>query len=130
MAETRLPTIYLLKVVLVGISPMIWRRRSVSGDCRITDLHQTPCRLTWGGPMIFRMHGTEYAAHHDGGKVFSHDPDGVRSGDFRFRINERFPHAYDVAGQAVRLVRIENILDCYPHKDHPLCVGGKRACTP
>jgi hypothetical protein len=33
------PTIYQLKVVLLGISPMIWRRLLVSDDCTITDLH-------------------------------------------------------------------------------------------
>jgi hypothetical protein len=32
-------TIYQLKVVLLGISPMIWRRLLVAGECTITDLH-------------------------------------------------------------------------------------------
>jgi hypothetical protein len=34
---SELPTIYQLKVVLMGISPMIWRRLLVSGESTITD---------------------------------------------------------------------------------------------
>ena len=39
MSETPTPVIYQLKVVLLGISPMIWRRILVSSDSTIADLH-------------------------------------------------------------------------------------------
>jgi hypothetical protein len=39
MLEPPEPTIYQLKVVLLGISPIIWRRLLVRGDSNIADLH-------------------------------------------------------------------------------------------
>jgi len=38
MSEINPPVIYQLKIVLVGISPMIWRRLLVSSDSTIEDL--------------------------------------------------------------------------------------------
>ena len=42
--------IYQLKVVLLGISPMIWRRLLVRGDSTIADLHYSSKSLS-GGPI-------------------------------------------------------------------------------
>ena len=41
MSEAIGPTIYQLKVVLLGISPMIWRRLLASGDSTIAKLYFT-----------------------------------------------------------------------------------------
>jgi len=39
MVHTTEPTIYQLKVVLLGISPMIWWRLLIRSDHTIADLH-------------------------------------------------------------------------------------------
>ncbi len=39
MSDSSLPVIYQLKVLLLGISPMIWRRLLVKSDSAIADLH-------------------------------------------------------------------------------------------
>ena len=39
MAESAAPIVYQLRVVLRGISPLIWRRLLVRGDSTIADLH-------------------------------------------------------------------------------------------
>jgi hypothetical protein len=41
MPEPPEPNIYQLKVVLLGISPIIWRRFLVRSDSTIADLHDT-----------------------------------------------------------------------------------------
>jgi hypothetical protein len=127
------PTIYQLKVVLLGISPMIWRRLLVSGERTITDLHCIlQIAMGWADAHLnrFRIHGMEYGVYHDGGMVFSHDPDEVRLGDFQFRINEKFQYEYDFTDQWRHQIRVVNILDFDPRKDYPLCIGGNRACPP
>jgi hypothetical protein len=49
------PTIYRLKVVLLGISPMIWRRLLVSGECTITDLHYIlQIAMGWVLPAVYK----------------------------------------------------------------------------
>ena len=62
MSETPEP-IYQLKVVLLGISPMIWRRLLVCGDSTITDLHYIlQISLGWSDDHLhrFRIHGKQY----------------------------------------------------------------------
>jgi Plasmid pRiA4b ORF-3-like protein len=39
MSETHPPVVYQLKIVLLGIRPMIWRRIKLSSDSTIADLH-------------------------------------------------------------------------------------------
>ncbi len=41
MSDSSFPVIYQLKVVLLGVSLMIWRRLLVSRDSTIADLHYT-----------------------------------------------------------------------------------------
>src|SRR5919106_4259961 len=47
MPEPPEPSIYQLRVVLLGISPIIWRRLLVRGDSTIADLHHT-LQITFG----------------------------------------------------------------------------------
>lgn len=58
--------IYQLKVVLLGISPMIWRRVKVSSNSTIEDLHYT-IQLAMGWEDI-HLHGC-VAKTEEGGKV-------------------------------------------------------------
>ena len=92
------PSIYQLKVLLVGISPIIWRRLLVSSACTIADLHYIlQIAMGWSDDHLnrFRIHGIQYGVYHDGGMGFSHNPDEVQLGDFQFRINEKFLYEYD-----------------------------------
>jgi hypothetical protein len=41
MSDSSFPVIYQLKVVLLGISPMIWRRLQVSSDSTIVSSDST-----------------------------------------------------------------------------------------
>jgi len=98
MSEPSTSTIYQLKVVLLGVSPMIWRRLLVSSDCTITDLHYIlQIAMGWSDDHLnrFRIHGIQYGVYHPGGIWFSHDPDTVRLKDLGLRINERFVYEYD-----------------------------------
>ena len=98
MVKTTEPVIYQLKVVLLGISPMIWRRLLVSSTSTIADLHYIlQITMGWSDDHLhrFRIHGKEYGIARIGGISFSNDPDKVRLKDFQFRINERFLYEYD-----------------------------------
>ena len=66
--------IYQLKIVLLGISPMIWRRILVSSDSTIEDLHYT-VQLAMGWSDIhlnyFIIYGKQYGITQPGGTLFS-----------------------------------------------------------
>ena len=71
------PVIYQLKVVLQGLSPMIWRRLLVCGDSTIADLHYIiQIAMGWSGDHLhqFRIHGKRYGIARMGGISFSDDP--------------------------------------------------------
>ena len=88
MAEFRLSTaIYQLRMVLTGISPIIWRRLLVSSETTIAQLHQyIQVAFDWSGEHLprFRVHGKEYGIADLGGMNVDDDPHPVPLSRFRF----------------------------------------------
>jgi hypothetical protein len=81
MPGSEMLCVYQFKVVLRGISPMIWRRLLLRSDHSIADLHYTiQIAMGWSDSHLhrFRIHGKDYGVAHEGGLTFSDDPDGVR----------------------------------------------------
>ena len=61
------PTVYQLKVILLGISPMIWRRLLVRSDSTIADLHSIlQIAMGWTDTHLhqFRIQGRKYGIAH------------------------------------------------------------------
>ena len=111
------PVIYQLKVVLQGISPMIWRRLLVCGDSTIADLHYiVQIAMGWFDDHLhqFRIHGKRYGITRMGGISFSDDPESVRLKDLGLRINERFVYEYDFTDAWQHQIRVETILALKP----------------
>ena len=73
--------VYQFKVVLRGISPMIWRRLLLRSDHGIADLHYT-IQIFHGGSDShlhrFHIHGKDCGVAHEGGLTLSDDPERVR----------------------------------------------------
>jgi Plasmid pRiA4b ORF-3-like protein len=85
--------VYQLKVVLRGVSPMIWRRLLVRSDSTIADLHATlQLAMAWSEEHLHRfvIHGKDYGISRIGGLGFSDDPHRVQLADFGVRLRERF----------------------------------------
>ena len=92
------PVVYQLRVVLRGVSPLIWRRLLVRSDSTIADLHTTLQRaLGWSDEHLnrFVIHGREYGVWHDGGIGFRDNPRHVRLANLGLRVRERFLYEYD-----------------------------------
>jgi len=111
------PVIYQLRVVLRGISPLIWRRLLVRGDSTLADLHATlQTALGWSDEHLnrFVIHGREYGVAHIGGVGFADDPRRVRLADLGLRVGERFLYEYDFT-------------DGWQHDVHGALRGGRKA---
>ena len=70
------PSVYQLRVVLRGISPLVWRRLLVRSDATIADLHQTlQLSFGWSGDHLHRfvIHGGEHGISYSGGLGFRDD---------------------------------------------------------
>jgi hypothetical protein len=110
--------IYQLKVVLLGISPMIWRRLLVRGDSTIADLHYIfQISLGWTDTHLhqFRIHGRKYGIAQIGGIGFRDNPHQVRLADLGLRLGEYFFYDYDFGDHWQHQLRVEAILTPEPN---------------
>jgi len=133
MPEPPEPNIYQLKVVLLGISPIIWRRLLVRSDSTIADLHDT-LQITFGWSddhlHCFIIHGRQYGIAYLGGIDFRDDPRRIKLSDLGLRVKEKFFYEYDFNDQWRHLIRVEAILPMEPDRFYPVCISGKRAAPP
>ena len=127
------PRIYQIKVSLVGISPLIWRRLLVLDTTSIAELHYIlQIAMGWEDYHLhrFQIYAKDYGISQMGGMGFSDNPWTVRLADFGFRVRDRFTYEYDFGDNWEHDLRIEAILDPDPKKTYPICIDGKRACPP
>ncbi len=125
--------VYQLRVVLRGVSPLLWRRLLVRNDTTIADLHATlQTALGWSDEHLnrFVIHGREYGVSHDRGIGFCDDPRRVHLADLALRERERFLYEYDFTDGWQHDVRVERILPLDSQRRYPVCVGGRRTVPP
>ncbi len=120
------PTVYQLRVVLRGISPLIWRRLLVRSESSVADLHRTlQIAFGWSDEHLHRfvIHGRMY------GDESLIDPRRVHLADLGLRVRERFLYEYDFIDGWQHDVRLEQILPLDSRR-YPVCIGGRRAAPP
>src|SRR5262245_1181190 len=133
MPESPEPNIHQLRVVLLGISPIIWRRLLVRGDSTIADLHHIlQIAFGWSDDHLHRflIHGKQYGVAYLGGITFRDDPRRIKLSDLGLRVKEKFLYEYDFDDQWRHLIRVEAILPSEPDQRYPVCISGKRAAAP
>jgi len=126
MAEPGEVCVYQFKVVLRGVSPMVWRRILLRSDQTIADLHYSiQVAMGWSDSHLnrFHIHGKDYGVAHEGGIGFDDNPEKVNLAGFGFRLRERFLYEYDFYDLWEHDVRLEKVL---PWKGRlcPVCAGG------
>ena len=142
MSEISEPVVYQLKVVLQGISPMIWRRVLVKSDRTIKDLHYI-IQIAMGWEDIhlhyFTIHGQQYGVWKAGGMSFNTDASVIKLSQFEFREKEKFLYEYDLSTSPVmgvwrywwrHQIRVEAIFPPKSNQTYPFCTGGKGICPP
>ena len=137
MQPAPFPSAYQLRVVVHGVSPLIWRRLPVPADTTIADLHAVlQTAFGWTGTHLHRfvVHGREYGTGYVGGPSFGDDPRRVRLGDLGLRPTERFTYHYDFTAVWCLDLRVEQIrttdLAAQKGQHCPVCTGGRRAGPP
>jgi Plasmid pRiA4b ORF-3-like protein len=127
------PCVYQLRVVVQGISPLIWRRLLVCGDMSLAALHNTlQIIFAWSDVYLhcFHLHGKEYGNPRLGGPSFDADPRHISLADLRLHRGEHFTYIYNFIDHWVCDLRLEAILPRTPRRHYPLCLAGKRASPP
>jgi hypothetical protein len=124
--SSTLLSIYQLRIVLRGISPLIWCRVLVSSETTLAHLHAIlQILFAWSDAHLhsFHIHGREYGSS---GAL----TDKVRLRDLCLHRNERFRYVYDFGAYWECDIRLEALLPLAPRRVYPVCIGGKRAAPP
>ena len=135
MAELSVPSaeIYQFRVVLCGVSPLVWRRLLVTSKTSLAELHYILNTVFhWSGEHLhrFRIHGKDYGIPQGGGIVFDEDARRVPLSRFRLHCGERFRYEYDFTAEWNLDIRLEKVLPFDPRWPIPLCTAGRRAAPP
>ena len=120
--------VYQLRVVLHGISPLIWRRLVVPGATTLADLHEIlQAAFGWEDTHLhrFTVHGVDYGST----GVVSHTA-AVSLAGFALRAGERFTYEYDLFAVWLHDLRVEAVLAAEPSQVYPRCTGGRRDAPP
>lgn len=105
-----LPTIYQLRIVLRGVSPLVWRRLLVPCHTSLAHLHDIlQIAFAWSGEHLYDFHPLR---------------------DVRWQCGERFRYVYNYFADWACDIRLEAILPCDPTRVYPICIGGQRAAPP
>jgi hypothetical protein len=127
------PALYQLRVVLCGVSPLVWRRLLVASKTRLAELHEIlQTAFAWSGDHLHRflIHGAAYGVPRLGGIAFRDDARRVPLSRFRLHCGERFRYEYDFTADWKLDLRLERALPFDPDRPLPSCIGGSRAAPP
>ena len=133
MVHSTEPTIYQLKIVLLGISPIIGRRLLIRSESTIADLHHIlQIAMGWTDTHLhqFRIQGKKYGIVQIGDIGFRDNSHQVGLIDLGLRLRELFFYDYDFGDAWQHQLRVEAIRSPEPNQCYPVCIGGKRACPP
>ena len=133
MQPAPLPSVYQLRVVVRGVSPLIWRRLLVRADTTIAGLHAVvQTAFGWDGEHLHRfvIHGVEYGISYVGGVGFRDDPHLVRLADLGLRPTERFVYVYDFTDGSRLGLRLEQVLVMDPGRVYPRCTRSSSTRSP
>ncbi len=118
--------IYQLKVRLLGISPMIWRRVLVPPSISLHELHGI-LQVAMGWESL-HLYAFEIYAVQYGSSELMMASSKVSLAQFGFRKNDKFSYTYDMGDAWVHEIRVEETSAADPAKHYPLCTGGAGAC--
>jgi len=117
-----------VKVWLLGISPMVWRRLLVPSTCTLGELHGViQVAMGWEGIHLYQF--CLRAARYGSWELSASSPN-LTLAALRFRRGARFAYEYDLNIPWRHEVRIENQLELETGKVYPVCTGGGSACPP
>lgn len=127
------PTVYQLKVTLLGLRPPIWRRLLVKSDTRLDALHDIlQIAMGWTDSHLhqFIADETYYGLPHPGDFYEVKDERKVRLDQLLKAPNDKMGYEYDFGDSWEHLILLEKILPAEEGVRYPLLVAGKRAGPP
>ncbi len=121
-------SVFQIKIRLLRISPMVWRRVLVSASLTLHELHGViQAVMGWEGLHLFqfKVRAVAYGSF----DLMVENP-AVPLESFGFRKNAKLAYIYDMGAWWEHEVRIEDRLEAVSGKHYPTCIGGSGTCPP
>lgn len=127
--------IYQLKVALIGITPPIWRRVHVGGDCTLAQLHSVlQVVMGWENCHLymFRIGGKTYGTPDvdEDGDLKLIDPKRTRLDAVSPSVGTMLTYVYDYGDNWQHELLLEAIVMPALDTTYPRCIAGERRCPP
>jgi hypothetical protein len=124
--EANIGSIVQLKVRLIEVSPMVWRRLLVPAETSLRELHGIiQVAMGWEGIHLFQFHLR--AGRYGSLEVAVASPEATLE-RFRLRTGSRFAYEYDLNLPWRHEVRVEQQLRRKPKGHYPHCIDGHGDC--
>ncbi len=104
--------IYLIKIALRGVSPMIWRRLRIPGSTSLATLHHIiQIVYNWDNDYLhqFHIYGKDYGTYNDAGFSSAYGADEALIDGFTFDVGDKFIYKYNFFKHYLIDIRIEDI---------------------
>jgi len=125
--------IYVLRVELEGIEPLIWRRVQVPIAITLSRLHSVlQVAMGWTDSHLhsFTIGGQTYSNAEDLGDLNMLDVKGRKLDALLGAKIREFEYEYDFGDSWHHQIVVEGITDAKVERPRTLCVAGERACPP
>jgi hypothetical protein len=134
-AKPRNPTlVYRLRVELLEIKPLIWRRLLVPADIKLPKLHQClQLAMGWTNSHLhqFRVGDTHYGVPDpEWPELQMRDQRQVRLCDLLGEVQREIVYEYDFGDGWEHRIVLEQTEPANEFMSYPLCTAGERACPP
>jgi hypothetical protein len=133
MTARTLRTTYQFKIILLGISPKVWRRIQLASSATLEDLHhaiQVVMGWTDSHTHLFCGDEFDYGVPDPAYPNEIKDETGVRLERMFKQINDKMNYVYDLGDDWEHELRLEKILPYDPAIRLPVCIEGECACPP
>ncbi|MBE0433700.1 plasmid pRiA4b ORF-3 family protein [candidate division WOR-3 bacterium] len=125
--------VYQLKIVLINIEPLIWRRFVVNSSLLLPKLHdviQTVMGWTNSHLHMFVIGGKYYHGPDEEAMTEFVDYRRVKLDQVIRRARAKFHYEYDFGDCWEHTITLERILPRDRAVTYPICVDGERSCPP
>ncbi|CAD5758136.1 prophage protein [Escherichia coli] len=112
--------VYVIKIAVRGVSPMVWRRLRVAADTSLAALHFIIQIIQgWSDDHLhqFHIYGKDYGITYDGSIGFPDNPFQVVIDDFEFDVGDRFTYEYNFFEHWIHDVTDQNCSPEYELQD-------------
>ncbi|HHP7726377.1 TPA: plasmid pRiA4b ORF-3 family protein [Escherichia coli] len=118
--------VYVIKIAVRSVSPMVWRRLRIAADTSLAALHFIIQIIQGRGDghlHQFHIYGKDYGITYEEGIGFPDNPFQVVIDDFEFDVGDRFTYEYNFFEHWIHDISVEAIYENTELKT-PFCISG------